>query len=50
MLPSGDESDVNPHKADVFLYEPWRSKGFFQFEITTNVLVRSFRFILIHLL
>ena len=36
---------VNPYNAELFLFEPWRLKGFFQFEIIMNVLVSSFRFI-----
>ena len=37
-------------KALNFLWKPWRSKGFFQFEIMTNVLVSSFWFIWIPML
>ena len=35
----------NPYNAELFLFKPWRLKGFFQFEIITNALVSSFRFI-----
>ena len=34
----------------IFLYKPWRPKGFFQFEIIINVSVSSFRFIWIPML
>ena len=34
----------------IFLYKPWRPKGFIQFEIIINVLVGSFWFILILML
>ena len=36
---------LNPQSAEILLYKPWRPKGSLQFEIITNVLVRSFRFI-----
>ena len=35
---------------ELFLYKPWRPKGFFRFEIVINVLVISFRFIWIPML
>ena len=35
----------NIYNAKIFLYKPWRPKGFLQFEIIINVLVSSFRFI-----
>ena len=34
--------DPNPYNAEIFVYKPWRSKGFFQFEIIINVLVSFF--------
>ena len=34
-----DKYQVNEYKAEIFLYDPWRPKGFFQFEIIVNVLV-----------
>ena len=30
---------INPYSAEIFFYEPWRPKVFFQFEIIVNVLV-----------
>ena len=36
--------------AEIFLYKPWKPKGFFQFEIIINILVSSFRFIWIPML
>ena len=36
---------VNPYDAEMFVYEPWRPKGYFQFEIIINALVSSFPFI-----
>ena len=39
------------HKAlNYFLYKPWKLKGFFPFEVATNVLFRSLRFIWIPML
>ena len=38
-------ASFNPRAAELFLYNPWKSKGFFQFESIINVLVVSFRFI-----
>ena len=40
----------NPDRTKIFLYKQWRTKGFFQFEIITNVLVSSFHFIWIPML
>ena len=34
----------NPYNAGVFVYKPWGTRGYFQFEIIINVLVNSFRF------
>ena len=31
----------NPYSAELFVYKPWRPKGFFQFENIINVLVSS---------
>ena len=36
---------VNPYNAGILLYNPWRTKGFFNLKIIINVLVSSFRFI-----
>ena len=36
---------INPYSAKVFLFKPWRLKGFFHFEIIINGLVSCFRFI-----
>ena len=33
------------YNAEIVVYKPWRPKGFCQFEIIINVLVRSVRFI-----
>ena len=30
---------MNPYNAELFLYKPWRLKGYFQFEIIINVLI-----------
>ena len=35
---------LNPCNADICIHKPWRTKGFFQFEIIINVLVSSFLF------
>ena len=35
------------YNTEIFLYKPWRPKGFFQFKTIINVLVSSFRFFLI---
>ena len=43
-MPS-DGQLINPYNAEIFLYKPWRPKGFFQFEIIINVLVSFFPFI-----
>ena len=37
---------INPD-AEMFLYKPWRLKGYFQFKVIINVLVSRFRFIYI---
>ena len=37
-------STINLWSAEIFLYKLWRPKGFLQFEIIINVLVRSVRF------
>ena len=36
--------DLTQYNAGIFLYKPWRPKGFFQFEIIINVLVSSASF------
>ena len=36
--------------AEIFLYKPWRPKSYFQLEIIIFFLVRSFRFILVHVM
>ena len=36
---------IYPYCAEIFLYHPWRPKGYFQFEIIINVLVGSLPFI-----
>ena len=41
---------LNLTTLNIFLYKPWRPKGFFQFEIIITVLVSSFRFIWIPML
>ena len=42
---------VNPYKAELFLYRPWRPKVFFfQFEIIIHFLVSSLHFNLIPML
>ena len=40
----------NPCKAELFVFKPWRPKGYFLFEIIINVLVISFWFIWIPML
>ena len=35
-------TEIHPYHAELFLYEPWEPKNFFQFEITINFLVSSF--------
>ena len=40
----------NPYDAGLCVYKPWRPKGFSQIETILNVLVISFRFILIPML
>ena len=40
----------NLYNAELFFFNPWRLKGFFQFEIILNVLVGSLRFIWIPML
>ena len=40
------DSPINPYRTEIFLYKPWRPKGFFQFEIIIkSVLAGAFRFI-----
>ena len=46
----GSQIGFNPYNADIFLYKPWRPKGFVQFQIIINVLVSSFWRILIPML
>ena len=41
---------LKPHNAELILYQSWRPKGFFQFEIIINGLVISFWFIWIPIL
>ena len=36
---------VNTYNAEIFFYKPWIPNGYFQFEISLNVLVRCFRII-----
>ena len=43
-------SGALPLKRWMFCLKPWKPKGFFQFEISINVLVSSFRFICIPML
>ena len=46
-----DGSDnLSPYNAEIFVYKPWKQKGFFQFEIIINVLFSSFCFIWIPML
>ena len=47
MKPTFDQ--FSPYNAELFLYKPWRPKGYFQFEIVINVLVSSFRIIVMGL-
>ena len=37
---------LNSYNAEIFLYKPWRPKGFSQFEVIINVLAGLFCFIL----
>ena len=39
-----------PFKREIFVYKPWRSKGFLQFEIIINCFARSLCFICIPML
>ena len=41
---------INLYNAEIFLYKPWRPKGYCQFGIIINVLVSCFRFIWIPML
>ena len=36
---------VNPQNDGLFVFEPWRLKGLFQYEIIIHILVSSFCFI-----
>ena len=47
---SSDGKKVSPYNAGIFLYKPWRLKGFIQFEIILNVLVSYIRSIWIPML
>ena len=41
----GKMSPFNPYNAEIFVYKPWRPKGFLQLEVNINILVSSFCFI-----
>ena len=47
---NNNETVVNPWSAEMFLYKPWRPKGFSQFKVIIKVLVSSFWFIWIPML
>ena len=40
-----DPVSINPYNADIRLYKPWKPYGYFQFEISINIIVSFFRFI-----
>ena len=48
-IPSKQETLIQcwctTHNFEIFLYKPWRPKGFFLFETITNVLVSFFGFL-----
>ena len=41
---------INPYNPELFVFKPWRLKGYFKFEIAINVLVSSFCLIWIPML
>ena len=41
----GKMSTFSPYNAEIFVYKPWRTKGFLQLEINVIILTSSFDFI-----